>query len=93
MRSQFRRVRWLRRRSARRQCLVAWVRNALTAVPLLARGERIPVGGTIRAIGHRWHSVFIIPATACARHMVIVGATSSENPTHEISDMGCWQAR
>ena len=47
------------------------------AVPLLARGGRIPVGGTIRAIGHRWHSVFTIPATACARHMVIVGATGS----------------
>jgi hypothetical protein len=47
------------------------------AVPLLARGGRIPVGGTIRAIGHRWHPVFTIPATACARHMVIVGATGS----------------
>ena len=31
MRSQFRRVRWLRRRSARYQCLAGWVRNALTA--------------------------------------------------------------
>src|SRR6266511_2528917 len=31
MRFQFRRVRWLRRRSALCQCLVAWVRNALTA--------------------------------------------------------------
>jgi hypothetical protein len=47
------------------------------AVPLLARGGRIPVGGTIRAIGHRWHPVFTIPAAACARHMVIVGATGS----------------
>ena len=45
------------------------------AVPLLARGGRIPVGGTIRAIGHRWHPVFTLPAAACARHMVIVGAT------------------
>ena len=26
------------------------------AVPLLSRGGRIPVGGTIRSIGHRWHS-------------------------------------
>jgi hypothetical protein len=47
------------------------------AVPLLARGGRIPVGGTIRAIGHRWHPVFTIPAEACARHMVIIGATGS----------------
>jgi hypothetical protein len=47
------------------------------AVPLLARGGRIPVGGTIRAIGHRWHPVFTLPYTACARHTVIVGATGS----------------
>jgi hypothetical protein len=47
------------------------------AVPLLARGGRIPVGGTIRAIGHRWHPVFSLPASACARHMVIVGSTGS----------------
>jgi hypothetical protein len=47
------------------------------AVPLLGRGGRIPVGGTIRAIGHRWHPVFSLPAAACARHMVIVGATGS----------------
>ena len=47
------------------------------AVPLLARGGRIPVGGTIRSIGHRWHPVFAIPAAACARHMVVVGATGS----------------
>ena len=67
--------------------------SAPGAVPLLARGGRIPVGGTIRAIGHRWHPVFTMPATACARHMVIVGATGSGNPTHEISDMGCWQSR
>ena len=45
------------------------------AVPLLAARRRIPVGGTIRAIGHRWHPVFTIPAAACARHMVIIGAT------------------
>ncbi len=47
------------------------------AVPLLGRGGRIPVGGTIRAIGHRWHPVFTLPAAACARHMVIVGSTGS----------------
>jgi hypothetical protein len=47
------------------------------SVPLLASGGRIPVGGTIRAIGHRWHPVFTVPDAACARHMVVVGATGS----------------
>jgi hypothetical protein len=47
------------------------------AVPLLTRGNRIPVGGTIRAIGHPWHPVFTLDAGACARHMVIVGSTGS----------------
>jgi hypothetical protein len=51
--------------------------NAPGAVPLLARSGQIPVGGTIRAIGHRWHPVFTLPFTACARHMVIVGSTGS----------------
>ncbi|MGH3222517.1 MAG: hypothetical protein ACRDPY_28120 [Streptosporangiaceae bacterium] len=51
--------------------------DAPGAVPLLGRGGRIPVGGTIRAIGHRWDPVFTLPPTACARHMVIVGATGS----------------
>jgi hypothetical protein len=47
------------------------------AVPLRGRSGRIPVGGTIRAIGHRWNPVLSLPHTACARHMVIVGATGS----------------
>jgi hypothetical protein len=47
------------------------------AVPLLTRGNRIPVGGTIRAIGHPWHPVFTLDAGACTRHMVIVGSTGS----------------
>ena len=51
------------------------ITEAPGAVPLRARGGKIPVGGTIRAIGHRWHPVFTLPATACARHMVVVGAT------------------
>jgi hypothetical protein len=51
--------------------------DAPGAVPLTARGRRIPVGGTIRAVGHRWHPVFTLPAEACARHMVVVGATGS----------------
>ncbi len=47
------------------------------AVPLLAARGRIPVGGTIRVIGHRWHPVFALPADACSRHMVVVGSTGS----------------
>jgi hypothetical protein len=66
------------RRQWRRQACAARGRIAAPgAAPLLARGGRIPVGGTIRAIGHRWHPVFTIPHTACGRHMVIVGATGS----------------
>jgi hypothetical protein len=51
--------------------------HAPGAVPLLTRGNKIPVGGTIRAIGHRWHPVFTLEPDACARHMVIVGSTGS----------------
>ena len=47
------------------------------AVPLVGRGGKIPVGGTIRTIGHHWDRVFALPAGACARHMVIVGSTGS----------------
>jgi hypothetical protein len=68
------------RRQWRRQARTAKsLTDAPGAVPLLARGGKIPVGGTIRAIGHRWHPVFALPATACARHMAIVGATGSED--------------
>ena len=75
-----------------------WKRQVRTArgltaapgtVPLLARGRRIPVGGTIRAIGHRWHPVFTIPAAACARHMVIVGATGSGKTNLMICKRSC----
>jgi Helicase HerA, central domain len=51
--------------------------DAPGAVPLLARSREIPVGATIRAVGHRWDPVFTLPSSACARHMVIVGATGS----------------
>jgi hypothetical protein len=51
--------------------------HAPGAVPLLTRGNTIPVGGTIRAIGHPWHPVFTLEPGACARHMVIVGSTGS----------------
>ena len=82
------------RRQWKRQVRTArGLTDAPGAVPLLGRGSKIPVGGTIRAIGHRWHPVFTFPATALARHMVIVGATGSGNPALEISDMGCRQSR
>jgi hypothetical protein len=50
-----------------------------TAAPgsalLLARGAKIPIGGTIRAVACKWKPIFTVPAAACARHMVIIGAT------------------
>jgi hypothetical protein len=66
------------RRQWKRQVRTAQaLTDAPGAVPLLTRGQKIPVGATIRAIGHRWDPVFTLPATALARHMVIVGATGS----------------
>ncbi len=66
------------RRQWKRQVRTArGLTEAPGAVPLLGRGGKIPVGGTIRAIGHRWRPAFTLPAAACARHMVIVGATGS----------------
>ncbi|MGH3408436.1 MAG: hypothetical protein ACRDRJ_38975, partial [Streptosporangiaceae bacterium] len=65
-------------RQWRRQVRAAEGRTAAPgSVPLLGRGGRIPVGGTIRAVACRWQPVFAIPAAACARHMVIIGATGS----------------
>jgi hypothetical protein len=66
------------RRQWRRQVRAAKGRIAAPgAVPLLASRGQIPVGGTVRTVGHRWHPVFTIPYAACGRHMVIVGATGS----------------
>jgi hypothetical protein len=66
------------RRQWKRQVRTAQaLTDAPGAVPLLARGGKIPVGGTIRTVGHRWHPVFSLPAEACGRHMVVVGATGS----------------
>ena len=63
-------------RQWKRQVRAAKGRTAAPgAVPLLGAGRRIPVGGTIRTVGHRWRPVFTVPFSACARHMVIVGAT------------------
>ena len=70
-------------RQWKRQVRTARGRTAAPgSVPLLTRQlpsqqALIPVGGTIRTVGHRWHPVFAVPSAACARHMVIVGATGS----------------
>jgi hypothetical protein len=65
-------------RQWKRQVRAAKGRTAAPgSVPLVASGGRIPVGSTIRAIGHRWHPVLTVPDAACTRHMVIVGATGS----------------
>ena len=63
-------------RQWRRQVWTAKGRIAAPgAVPLMTSGGRIPAGGTIRSVGHRWRPVFAVPFPACARHMVVVGAT------------------
>ena len=65
-------------RQWRRQVWTAKGRIAAPgAVPLMTSDGRIPAGGTIRSIGHRWRPVFAVPFPACARHMVVVGATGS----------------
>jgi len=65
-------------RQWKRQARAAEGRTAAPgSVPLLTRRGRIPVGGTIRAVACRWQPVFTLPFTACARHMVIIGATGS----------------
>jgi hypothetical protein len=65
-------------RQWRRQVAAAKGRTAAPgSVPLLTRRGTIPIGGTIRAVGCRWQPVFTVPAAACGRHMVIVGATGS----------------
>jgi hypothetical protein len=65
-------------RQWRRQVSAATGRTAAPGnVPLLTRKGTIPVGGTIRTVGCPWQPVFTLPATACTRHMVIIGATGS----------------
>jgi hypothetical protein len=65
-------------RQWRRQVAAAAGRTAAPGlVPLLTRKKAIPIGGTIRAVGCPWQPIFALPATACNRHMVIIGATGS----------------
>ncbi|HLN69199.1 MAG TPA: hypothetical protein VK280_18265 [Streptosporangiaceae bacterium] len=65
-------------RQWRRQVRTAkGVAEAPGSVPLLTRRRTIPIGGTIRVVGAKPKPVFAIPAAACARHQVIIGATGS----------------
>ncbi len=66
-------------RQWRRQARTAAARIAAPgAVPLLTGRDTIPVGGTIRTIGHRWRPVLSgRERRRSLRHMVIVGATGS----------------
>jgi len=66
------------------------VNKAPSAVPLLTRGDRIPVGGTIRHVGRDWHPVFSLPAAACGRHTVVVGATGSGKTNLMIRQWAGW---
>jgi hypothetical protein len=34
------------------------------------------MGATIRAVGHRWQPVLVVPYQAMSRHQVIIGSTS-----------------
>ena len=66
-------------RQWRRQARAAHGRTAAPGtVPLLTSAGTIPVGGDHpRRSAARWQPVFTLPATACTRHMVIIGATGS----------------
>ena len=80
-------------RQWRRQVRAAQGRTAAPgAVPLLSRGGRIPVGGTIRAVACKWKPVFAVPFTACARHMVIIGSSGSGKTNLMIRLWAGWYA-
>jgi hypothetical protein len=65
-------------RQWRRQVRAARARTAAPgAVPLLSWRGQVPIGGTIRAVGHRWQPVLTVPFAAFGRHMVIVGSSGT----------------
>jgi hypothetical protein len=43
--------------------------------PLADTRGRVVMGATIRAVGHRWRPVTVVPYTAMTRHQVIIGAS------------------
>jgi hypothetical protein len=61
-------------------------------VPLLDRDGRIVAGTTIRAIGHPWHPVLAVPATALGRHQVIIGSSGSGETTLMMRTWAAWYA-
>jgi hypothetical protein len=44
--------------------------------PLATGSGQIVMGATIRAVGHRWRPVLVVPYTAMSRHQVILGSSS-----------------
>jgi len=80
-------------RQWRRQVRAARGRVAAPgAVPLTsARGE-IVMGGTIRAIGHRWRPVLALPWQVMGRHQVIIGSSGCGKTTLMIRSWAGWYA-
>jgi hypothetical protein len=65
--------------------------NAPGLVPLTTRrGDRIVIGGTIRTVGHPWHPVLSIPASALGRHQVVIGSSGSGKTNLMIRTWAGW---
>jgi hypothetical protein len=80
-------------RQWRRQVRTARGRIAAPgAVPLLTRDGRVPVGGTIRAVRHRWHPVLSVPYGSFMRHMVIIGSSGCGKTNLMIRMWAGWYA-
>jgi hypothetical protein len=80
-------------RQWRRQARAAHGRiTAPGSVPLVTRAGTIPVGGTIRAVRHRWQPVLTIPAAAFTRHMAIIGSSGSGKTNLMIRLWAGWYA-
>jgi len=78
-------------RQWQRQARAALGRNTAPGlVPLTDRRGRIVIGGTIRAIGHRWRPVLAVPAQAMARHQVIIGSSGSGKTNLMIRTWAGW---
>ena len=80
-------------RQWRRQARAA--RGALAApgaFPLVTSSGTVPAGPVIRAVGCRWTPVLAVPATAFARHMVIVGSSGSGKTNLMIRLWAGWYA-
>jgi hypothetical protein len=78
-----------------------WKRQARTAraritapgtVPLADRHGRVVMGATIRAVGHRWRPVLVVPYQAMGRHQVVIGASGSGKTNLMIRTWAGWYA-